>query len=66
MKNFEELSFEEMQSVEGGSPMGSDPIATIGYYAGAAWCSIKNFFRNEMANSGSGGRILGPTGNRYM
>lgn len=64
MGSFRELSFQEMQEVKGGSPMGSDPLATIGYYAHVAFCRLKNRIR-EINNNPRGGKILGPTGFSY-
>ncbi|GHB37498.1 hypothetical protein [Mongoliitalea lutea] len=64
MDKFKELDYLEKYNLNGGAPMGSDPLANIGYFAHKAWCALKNRI-SEVNSSYQGGKIYGPTGLRY-
>jgi len=50
METFKELSLEEMQEIEGGN-MGSDFLASAGYYAHQVWCDMKKaMYENKKVN----------------
>lgn len=54
MEKFRELNMEEIRFTNGGN-MGSDLLASVGYYAHEAWCDIKKaYYASKKVNDMQG------------